>query len=527
MPRWAESESRIRAAPSREGRGVPLEKPSQQASLGYNFGFFRQAFFVTQRPTSKIVLTPSRIALLYVFISLVWIVVSSELLLLEFRHPVTITALEIVKGIAFVALTGGLLYVICHRAMVRLLRQQELLRRSEEERAELQAQLMQAQKLEGIGRLAGGVAHDFNNILTVIISSCHLLRKDVEQEEAQARVQMIETAADRAASITRQLLAFSRHQVIEIESLNLNIVIQDTSKLLGRLLGEDVRLVLKLEPNLGNVMADAGQMTQVLMNLLVNARDAMPRGGTVEIRTANVAASRVNRGALPGKPAGDLVELSVRDDGEGIPLEIQEKIFDPFFTTKEAGKGTGLGLSTVHGIVYQSGGTIDLQSAPSRGTTFHMYFPRVALAASEKTPASTAPSGGGNETILVVDDDALVVQSVSNYLNRMGYKTLNAHGTAHALDLSRNYDAKIDLLLTDLVMPEMTGPELQRQILTWRPLIRTLYMTGYASDRVPKGTVDPKRLVRKPFTADALATSVRHALDKDEDSATAIPWRSA
>jgi signal transduction histidine kinase/CheY-like chemotaxis protein len=470
---------------------------------------------VTQRSTSKIVLTPSRIALIYVFISLVWIVVSSELLLLEFHHPVTITALEIVKGIAFVALTGGLLYVICHRAMVRLLRQQALLRRSEEQRAEVQAQLMQAQKLEGIGRLAGGVAHDFNNILTVIISSCHLLRRDVQQEEAQARVQMIETAADRAASITRQLLAFSRHQVIEIESLNLNIVIQETAKLLGRLLGEDVKLVLTLDPNLGNVMADAGQMTQVLMNLLVNARDAMPRGGSVEIRTANIAATTIDHSVPPKKPDGHLIELSVTDNGEGIPLEIQEKIFDPFFTTKEAGKGTGLGLSTVHGIVYQSGGTIDLQSAPDRGTTFHMYFPRVALAAPAKTAASVAVAGGGNETILVVDDDALVLQSVSEYLNGMGYTTLNAHGTKQALDLSRNYEAKIDLLLTDLVMPEMTGPELQQQILIWRPLIRTLYMTGYASDRVPKGTIDPKRLVRKPFTAEGLAASVRSALGND------------
>ncbi len=467
---------------------------------------------------SKIVLTPTQIALLYVFISLVWCTVSSELVLREFRHPVAITIFEILKVVTFLGASGGLIFLICKRALERILREKERLRESEAERAKLQMQLMQAQKLEGIGRLAGGVAHDFNNILTVILSSCHLLRGDVGPNGPQERVQMIETAADRAASLTRQLLAFSRHQVLEVQSVNLNMVIEQTARLLERLLGEDVKLVLNLDPALGNVLADPSQMTQILMNLAINARDAMPKGGTLEIHTENLDADQDLLTRVPDLTPGKKIMLSVRDTGEGMPLEIQGKIFEPFFTTKQPGKGTGLGLSTVHGIVQQSGGVIDLRSAPGLGTTFRIYLPRTN-APPVVAAAVMVPEAPGTETILVVDDDELVLGAVSAYLREMGYNPLAANGPNSAIEISRAHDARIDLLLTDLVMPEMTGPELRRQIETVRPLIRTLYMTGYASDRVPLSEIDPKLLVRKPFSADHLAASLRRVLQEKDPQA--------
>jgi signal transduction histidine kinase/CheY-like chemotaxis protein len=470
---------------------------------------------VTESRKSKIGLTPTHVALIYVFISLVWIVVSSELVLLEFEHPVTITTVEIIKGITFVIATGGLIFVICRRALERIMRGQERLRESETERYELQSQLIQAQKLEGIGRLAGGVAHDFNNILTVILSSCHLLRGDVSANGAQARLEMIETAADRAASLTRQLLAFSRHQVLDVQSINPNTVIGETARLLERLLGEDVKLVLTLEPALGNVLADPSQLTQVLMNLAVNARDAMPKGGTLEIHTENLDADTQLLARIPQLTPGKQVVISVRDTGEGIPEEIRDKIFEPFFTTKDPAKGTGLGLSTVHGIVQQSGGAIDLRSAPGQGTTFRIYLPRTDTPPTSKSQVVLV-AGRGSETILVVDDDELVLRAVSSYLREMGYNILTAAGPTRAVELSRKHDSRIDLLLTDLVMPDMTGPELRREIENSRPLIRTLYMTGYTSDRVPIADINPKHLVRKPFTADQLAASLRRALADQE-----------
>ena len=467
---------------------------------------------------SKIPLTPTHIALLYVFISLIWIVVSSELLLHEFQHPVTITTLEILKGITFVLATGGLIFVICKRALERILREEALLRESESERHALQAQLLQAQKLEGIGRLAGGVAHDFNNILTVILSSCHLLQSDLESKPGRARVQMIESAAERAASLTRQLLAFSRHQVLEVRSLNINDVIHETARLLERLLGEDVKLVLTLEPALGNVLADPSQVAQILMNLAVNARDAMPKGGTLEIHTENLEADGELATKVPNLKPGRKVILSARDTGEGIPQEIQDKIFDPFFTTKQPGKGTGLGLSTVHGIVEQSGGAVDFRSAPGLGTTFRIYLPRTDVVAPAPKLEAVPVDGQGSGTILVVDDDEMVLAAVSAQLRELGYNPLVAHSPASAIELSRSSENRIDLLLTDLVMPEMTGPELRRQIETVRPLIRTVYMTGYASDRVPAGEIDPKLLVRKPFAASQLHASLRRALQQNPAS---------
>jgi signal transduction histidine kinase/CheY-like chemotaxis protein len=468
---------------------------------------------VNRLETRSIRWTPARVALLYVSVSVLWILVTSKLLLIEFQHPVAITSFEILKGILFVSASGGLIYWLCKKACELLLRQRELLRESEKEREELQAQLIQAQKLEAVGRLAGGVAHDFNNILTVILSSCHLLRKDAGSGPAQGRVSMIETAAERAASLTRQLLAFSRHQVLEIQSINLNSVIEETAKLLEKLLGEDVKLSLSLDSKLGNILADSTQVVQILMNLAVNARDAMPDGGTLEIQTGNVEATPELVAKVPGLMPGQKVVLTVRDSGTGIPDEIRDKIFEPFFTTKEADKGTGLGLSTVYGIVRQSSGVIDFTSAAGRGTTFRIYFPRTESAAAAGRKAVSAGPTAGTETVLVVDDDRLVLQTVSEYLRELGYTPLIAHGPKEAIELGRLSSSRIDLLLTDLVMPGMTGPELRREVERWRPLIQTLYMTGYSSDRVPIGEVEPGRLVRKPFGADSLSAAIRRALE--------------
>jgi len=458
--------------------------------------------------------TPTRVALLYVFISIVWILVSSELVYLELQNTSAITAFEMVKGVLFVAISGGFIYWVCKRAMERLLRQRELLRESERERDELHAQLIQAQKLEGIGRLAGGVAHDFNNILTVILSSCHLIRKDAGPGSAQARLSMIETAAERAASLTRQLLAFSRNQVLHIDSINLNPVVQETASLLEKLLGEDVKLTVSLDPALGNIMADPTQIAQILMNLAVNARDAMPNGGTLEMQTGNLDATADIATRVPRLKVGPTIVLTVRDNGVGISDEIRTKIFEPFFTTKLPGQGTGLGLSTVYGIVRQSDGTVDVRSVPNQGTTFRVYFPRTeAPAAPLNAPATPAPVGTGNETILVVDDDTLVLQTVGDHLRDLGYTPLTTPSPKEAVELSRVYESRIDLLLTDLVMPEMTGPDLRREVERWRPLIQTVYMTGYSSDRVPVAQIEPARLVRKPFTADSLAAGIRRVLD--------------
>jgi signal transduction histidine kinase/CheY-like chemotaxis protein len=457
--------------------------------------------------------TPSKVALLYVSISIVWILVSSEFLYLELQNTSAITAFEMVKGVLFVAISGAFIYWVCMKAMERLLRQRELLRESERERDDLQAQLFQAQKLEGIGRLAGGVAHDFNNILTVILSSCHLMRKDVGAGSPQARLAMIETAAERAASLTRQLLAFSRHQVLHIDSMNLNPVIQETAGMLGKLLGEDVKLNLSLDPALGNVMADPTQIAQILMNLAVNARDAMPNGGTLEVHTANLDATPDVVARVPHLAPGPTVVLTVRDSGVGIPEEILGKVFEPFFTTKEPGQGTGLGLSTVYGIVRQSGGTVDVRSVSGQGTTFRVYFPRTEVPIANASAAENPTAGSGNETILVVDDDLLVLRTVGDHLRELGYKPLITPSAREAAELSRVYESRIDLLLTDLVMPEMTGPELRREVERWRPLIQTLYMTGYSSDRVPVAEIEPQRLVRKPFTPDSLSAGIRRLLD--------------
>jgi signal transduction histidine kinase len=332
-------------------------------------------------------LTPARLALLYVLISGVWVAASSELLFLEFESKVAITGFELAKGLGFVLATGALIYFITRRMLDRLLRSEESLRQSDAKRIVLQQQLAQAQKLEALGRLAAGITHDFNNIVEVIHGSADLLRQETaaapSQTEARARLQLILQATDRGINLTRQLLAFSRCQVLVLRMLNLNVVVEQAIAFLQRLVGVQVTIQLRLDPGLWNVMADPTQINQVLMNLCLNARDAMPDGGALEIQTSNVMVVASAVESLGEGSPGEHVVVSVRDWGVGIPPDVRERMFEPFYTTKINARGTGLGLSTVYGIVKQSGGFINVTTEMGKGTTFLVYLPRTTAPATE------------------------------------------------------------------------------------------------------------------------------------------------
>jgi PAS domain S-box-containing protein len=390
-------------------------------------------------------------------------------------------------------------------------------KRAEKERASLQEQLQQAQKLESIGRLAGGVAHDFNNLLTVINGYSDLLLNQLDEEDPlREHVDEIFKAGTRAVGLTRQLLAFSRKQVVEPKPLDLNAVVAESTNMLRRLLGEDIELVAELDPSLGMVMADPGQVHQVLMNLAVNARDAMPGGGRLVIKTANTEMDKLAAAGRPETMPGPCVMLAVSDTGVGIETEIQGSIFDPFFTTKGEGEGTGLGLSTVYGVVQQCGGTISLSSEPGQGATFKIYLPRIVVpAGSMEVTAPSARGLRGSETVLVVEDQEavrkLAVQSLKNY----GYRILEAAQGGEALLIAEGHSGPIDLMLTDVVMPFMTGKELAERLRPLRPHMRVLYMSGYAADHVSgRDTLEPGALyIAKPFAPGALAAKVREALE--------------
>jgi PAS domain S-box-containing protein len=385
------------------------------------------------------------------------------------------------------------------------------------EQRSLEAQFRQAQRLEAVGRLAGGVAHDFNNALTAIIGFSDLLLAEVPADDARSQdVEEIRKAARRAADITRQLLAFSRKQVLQTEVLDLNDLVNGLLKMLQRLLGEDVRLAFAPGYAVGAVRADPGQLEQVIMNLAVNSRDAMPQGGRLTVETANAeldaAYCREHPDAVPGR----FVMLGVTDTGVGMSPEIRSRIFEPFFTTKEVGKGTGLGLATVYGIVKQSGGHIGVYSEPGSGTAFKIYLPRAeqpAAPAPEDAPEPDTP--GGAETVLVVEDDSGVREIVTTALTRKGYRVLSAAEGAAAIDLARAHAGEIPLLLTDIVMPGMTGRDIARALTAARPGIRVLYMSGYTDDAVVRHEVleADTPYLPKPFTTRALAQKVREVLD--------------
>lgn len=389
---------------------------------------------------------------------------------------------------------------------------EEALRHSEE-------QLRQAQKMEAIGRLAGGIAHDFNNLLTAIKGHAELLLAEIDESSSKrADIEEIWKASERAAALTRQLLAFSRQQVSQPRVLNLNDVVNEIGSMLGRLIGEDVELVLLPDPDLGYVMADPGQMEQVLMNLAVNARDAMPRGGRLTIETSNVelADDFPHRFAYDVRP-GPYVMISVTDTGVGMDKEVQKRIFEPFFTTKEKGKGTGLGLSTVYGIVQQSGGYIWVDSRLGQGTTFKIYLPRVQAGPVEVEPVTVSPtSATGSETILVVEDEPAVRALICKTLRKNGYTVLEAVNGRDALRAASEHRGPLDLVLTDVVMPEMGGKELAERLSVSRPDTMIVFMSGYAeSEIVHNGVLKPGTiLLEKPFTPDSLARKVREVLDK-------------
>jgi PAS domain S-box-containing protein len=384
------------------------------------------------------------------------------------------------------------------------------------QRLALEEQLRLSQKLEAVGRLAGGVAHDFNNLLTVIAGHGDLLARQLPDGDARRHgIEEIRRAAERAASLTRQLLAFSRKQVLQPKVLDLNEVLSEIQVVLRRVLGEDIDLVTRLDPGIGRVRVDPGQIEQVVLNLAVNARDAMPTGGRLSLETTNVFLDAEFSRLHPPTPPGRYVLLVIADSGCGMDEETCAHLFEPFYTTKEVGKGTGLGLPTVYGIVKQSGGYIWAETAPNQGTAFRIYLPIVAGDAEALRPGTVGEVRGGTETVLVVEDDTMVRTIVRDVLSRSGYTVLEAQGCGDALRICERHKGPIDLLLTDVVMPEANGKELAETLVSLRADMRVLYMSGHTEDAiVHHGILDQGiAFLGKPFTPQALARKVRETLD--------------
>jgi signal transduction histidine kinase/ActR/RegA family two-component response regulator len=395
------------------------------------------------------------------------------------------------------------------------------LKRAEEEKALLQEQLRQSQKVEAIGRLAGGIAHDFNNLLTVIKGYSELSRlRFKEGDPLRENMDEIQNATERAASLIRQLLAFSRRQVMEMKVLDLNTLLRDLDKMLRRVIGEDIALVTLLAEDLGRTRADVGQIEQVIMNLAVNAKDAMPSGGKLTIETANVELDKSYARSHVDVKQGHYVMFSVSDTGVGMTTEVRERIFEPFFTTKEKGKGTGLGLSTTYGIVKQSGGHIWVYSEQGKGTTFKIYLPRVNEPLEDITKDVLKEKlPRGNETILVVEDEEEVRKLTAKILERQGYRILETSNGDDALLACERRKGPIHLMLADIVMPGMSGSELAKLLKPLYPEIKILYMSGYTDNAVVRHGVLKKGVnyIQKPFTTEGLARKVREVLDKDSD----------
>lgn len=384
------------------------------------------------------------------------------------------------------------------------------------ERVQLEAQLRNAQQMEAIGRLAGGVAHDFNNILSIIMGHGELLLRNAGLDHrARNGIQQIQRAADRAASLTHQLLAFSRKQVLQPKLLDLNEAVSDVQKMLARVIGEDIELVASLHPSLMPVKADPGQIEQVLMNLAINARDAMPHGGRLSMETSNLQVS-AEQGRDLDLPAGKYAMLKVTDTGHGMDAATLPHIFEPFFTTKPMGKGTGLGLSTVYGILKQSGGSIQVESELAQGTVFRVYLPAESGAIQLQKRSATAPSvAGGSETILITEDEPDLRELTRIFLRDCGYNVIEAASAEQALQIAEVFSGPIHLLLTDVIMPGMSGRQLAERIHNKRPQTKIIYMTGYTDDMVVQHRVlEPGvNMLQKPFTRLDLAQKVRSTLD--------------
>jgi PAS domain S-box-containing protein len=384
------------------------------------------------------------------------------------------------------------------------------------ERRQLEDQLRQSQKMEAIGRLAGGVAHDFNNLLTVISGYGHMIMRDLPHDDPlHSCVEEVLKASSRATSLTNQLLAFSRRQVIQPKILDLNALVANMDRMLRRVIGEHIELETVLSPGIGGVKADAGQLEQVIMNLAVNARDAMSEGGKLSIRTSNVDVRRSSRVHADVRP-GSYVRLTVADTGKGMDAEIMVHLFEPFYTSKETGKGTGLGLSTVYGIVKQSGGEIVVESEPGRGAIFNIYLPRITDL-TQRTPATQGERSvrAGTETILLVEDEIGVRQLVREMLHRLGYKIHEASSGADAVRIFAQHQNTIDLLLTDVIMPQMSGRDLAERLKALQSSLKVLYISGYTDDMLAHHGVLESNvyLLQKPFAPDELAKKLREVLD--------------
>ena len=403
------------------------------------------------------------------------------------------------------------------RRVLREAEAQKERKQAEQQTAQLEEQLRQAQKMEAVGRLAGGIAHDFNNVLTIIRGYSELaLAQMAPHDPHRARLQYIKDASDRAASLTRQLLAFSRRQVLESKVLDLNAIVTNLYEMLPRLIGEDLDIVSILQPALGRVKADPGQIEQVLLNLAVNARDAMPRGGKLTIETANVVLDENYARDHATVQPGPHVMLAVSDTGSGMDAATKARIFEPFFTTKEIGKGTGLGLATVYGIVKQSGGSIWVYSEPGKGTTFKIYFPRVEGELEETAPVDDRPRIlRGTETVLLAEDEEMVRNLMRTILEGQGYTVLVARDATEALSFGHRHHGSIPLLVTDVVMPGMSGRELAAQLAMAHPETKVLYVSGYTDDAVVRHGVLNAGLafLQKPFSAESFLLKVRDALD--------------
>jgi len=386
------------------------------------------------------------------------------------------------------------------------------------EQRSLKDQYLQSQRLEAVGRLAGGVAHDFNNMLSVILGYADLLLLDTrEQDPIYKPLKGIQNAAEHAGRLTRQLLAFSRKQVLRLAVLDLNRVVESTVRMLGRVIGEDVELVTLLAPGLWPVKADPGQMEQVLMNLAVNARDAMPGGGRLTLQTSNATVEAGHAAMHAGISPGAYVVLSVSDTGVGMDEKTRAQIFEPFFTTKEKDKGTGLGLSMVYGSVRQTGGHVWVVSEPGLGSTFKIYLPAAAgRAGAPPEPAAPAAVPGGKETVLLVEDEGGVREMARAILEKGGYRVLDAANAGEALLLAEAHPGRIDLVLTDVVMPRVSGRELAERLLKAHPDLRVLYMSGYTPETVsqPGGLEEDYPFIEKPFSPRALLARVREVLDR-------------
>ena len=444
--------------------------------------------------------------------------------------PFIIVSGTVGEDIAVTALKAGACDFLVKGRLARLksaiereLREVELRREREVEREALEERLRQSQKLEGIGRLAGGIAHDFNNLLTAIIGYTEMVLEQIGPDKPISKdLDEIRRASDRAVALTRQLLAFSRKQTLKVVPTDLNGIIVSMRNMLERLIGEDIAIQSRLAEHLPQVLADRVQIEQVVLNLIMNARDAMPRGGVIAIETRAVESGAVESAAHEQVTPGRYVELIISDTGQGMDTATQARIFEPFFTTKGAGEGTGLGLATVYGVVQQLGGHIAVTSSIGRGTTFSLYFPECIQISHPLDPVakkpSPAPLASGREVVLVVEDQRGVRQLASRILTRHGYMVCEAADAVEAIKIASNPRQPIDLVVSDVVMPKMGGPELMERLWALRPALKVLYMSGYTGDELSRrvGQETSITVLEKPFSASALLQTVRDVLDESD-----------